>query len=176
MCAAGQVHAAPGANLAAGCTGCHGAGGVSVGESIPTIAGLDKRYLMRVMGEFKKDERASTLMGRLARGYDFMELRALASHFAALPWVAANPAPTRNDRSPAEPVQTNGCEECHENQGRYQDHEVPRIAGQQPGYLYLQLLQYRDAALPQPNKMEEQLQALSDADLRALSRYYAAQR
>jgi len=43
--------------LSLNCNGCHGPGGVSVGENIPSISGLDLRYLMKTMlkGRGKKE-------------------------------------------------------------------------------------------------------------------------
>ena len=92
---AGALAAAPavaevtaGEMLGSGCTGCHGPDGISVGAAIPSIAGLDKIYLARVMVQFKNGERPSTIMGRIARGYTDSELRTMAKHFGGLPWAA----------------------------------------------------------------------------------------
>jgi sulfide dehydrogenase cytochrome subunit len=71
------------------------------------------------------------------------------------------------------------CAECHEQDGRHQDRDTPRIAGQGPEYLFLSLQQYRNpeakARLPQPDKMLDALKPLSDQQLLALSHYYASQ-
>jgi sulfide dehydrogenase cytochrome subunit len=160
------------------CTGCHGPRGTSVGAAVPSIAGLDKIYLARTMVQFRNGERPTTIMERIARGHSESELRQMAKHFGALPWEGwrgmSDPASVAEGRRLHDRV----CAECHEREGRHQDRETPRIAGQAPDYLFLSLLQYRDergaAALPQPSKMLDALAPLSDAQLRQLADYYAS--
>jgi sulfide dehydrogenase cytochrome subunit len=160
------------------CTGCHGHGGVSVGPAVPSIAGLDKIYLARAMVQFRNGERPATIMERVARGHSESELRQMAKHFGALPWEGwhgtSDPASVNEGRRIHDQV----CAECHEREGRHQDRETPRIAGQTPDYLLLSLMIYRDergaAALPQPSRMLDALAPLSDTQLRQLADYYAS--
>jgi len=166
--------------LASGCTGCHGPDGASFGAAIPSIAGLDKIYLARVMLQFKSDERPSTIMGRIAKGFTDSELRTMAKHFGGLPWNAWQSEAGTPDLAEARKIHDKVCAECHEQDGRHQDRDMPRIAGQVPEYLFLSLQQYRNpqgmAKLPQPDKMLDALNPLSDQQLLALSHYYASQR
>jgi sulfide dehydrogenase cytochrome subunit len=170
----------PGADalLGSGCTGCHGPGGVSTGPAIPSVAGLDKIYLARVMVQFKNDERPSTIMGRIAKGYTDSELRTMAKQFGGNPWSSWPEVAGQDGLDEGREIHDRVCAECHEQEGRHQDRDTPRIAGQAPEYLLLSLLQYRDGQgtmkLPQPDKMLKALQPLSDRHLLALSRYYAS--
>jgi sulfide dehydrogenase cytochrome subunit len=43
--------------LARSCNACHGLNGVSVGPSMPSIAGQPEAYLRNVMMQWKSDER-----------------------------------------------------------------------------------------------------------------------
>jgi sulfide dehydrogenase cytochrome subunit len=164
--------------LASGCTGCHGPGGVTAGAAIPSVAGLDKIYLARVMVQFKNDERPSTIMGRIAKGYTDSELRTMAKQFGGNPWSSWPEVAGQDGLDEGREIHDRVCAECHEQEGRHQDRDTPRIAGQAPEYLLLSLLQYRDGQgtmkLPQPDKMLKALQPLSDRHLLALSRYYAS--
>lgn len=182
---AGAVAAAPavaevtaGEMLGSGCTGCHGPDGISVGAAIPSIAGLDKMYLARVMVQFKNGERPSTIMGRIARGYEDSELRTMAKQFGGRPWRAWQAASDGMALDEGRQIHDRVCAECHEQEGRHQDRDTPRVAGQVPEYLFLSLLQYRDAQsdmkLPQPSKMLDALKPLTDEQLLALSHYYAS--
>ena len=159
------------------CFGCHGSNGASKADGIPSIAGLDRRYFMRTMRRFQKDKRASTIMGRLARGYGRMELRLMATYYADQPWVGASADVSPEKVAEGRNLHEELCESCHEQQGRFQDQEVPRLAGQWPTYLYMQLLDYRDrpTQMPQPDKMERRLKDLTDAELQAISHFYASQ-
>lgn len=67
--------------LAANCTGCHGPNGISVG-GIPTIAGLDKAYLVTALQEFKAGTRPATVMHQHAKGYTDQEFAMLAEYFS----------------------------------------------------------------------------------------------
>lgn len=67
---------------AATCTGCHGTNGKSEG-AIPSIAGLDKAYIVSVMQEFKADKRAATVMHQHAKGYSDVQIERIAAFFAS---------------------------------------------------------------------------------------------
>jgi len=68
-------------SLAADCTGCHGPNGVSAG-AIPTIAGLDKAYIVTALQEFKAGTRPATVMQQHAKGYTDQEIQLLAEYFS----------------------------------------------------------------------------------------------
>lgn len=69
-------------NWAATCTGCHGTNGHSAG-GIPSIAGLDKAYIVNVMREYKAGTRAATVMHQHAKGYTDGQIERIAAFFAA---------------------------------------------------------------------------------------------
>lgn len=68
-------------SLAATCTGCHGPGGNSAG-AIPTIAGLERAYIVTTMQEFKAGTRQATVMHQHAKGYTDQEVEILADYFS----------------------------------------------------------------------------------------------
>jgi len=55
--------------------GCHRQG---LSSTIPAINDLRPAALTRMMGEFKRGDRSSTIMGRIARGYSDDEIQLLA--------------------------------------------------------------------------------------------------
>lgn len=67
--------------LAGPCANCHGPDGHSPG-AIPSIAGLDAADTLKKLRGFRDGSEPSTVMGRLARGYDDAQLAALAQWFA----------------------------------------------------------------------------------------------
>ncbi|MCU0935985.1 MAG: hypothetical protein MUF66_07910, partial [Gammaproteobacteria bacterium] len=89
--------------------------------------------------------------------------RASWDYFSAQRWgnanVAGDPARVEEGRR----LHADACEDCHEKEGRYQDLEVPRIAGQWPEYLYDQLRAQRDPKekMPQPNRMRRAVERLT---------------
>ena len=176
LIALSQASAADDGPLSQNCNGCHGPNGISSGKSIPSIAGLELRYFMRTMLKFRKGERASTIMDRISKGYTIRELRKISEYYAALEWGnAMTDLDSKKIRS-GNKIHDELCEECHENNGRHQDKDIPRISGQSPDYIYLQLLDYHAGmrTMPQPDKMKERLETLKVEDLEALSHFYAS--
>jgi sulfide dehydrogenase cytochrome subunit len=170
---AGAVEPSPA--LSWNCNGCHGAGGASAGPAVPSIAGMHPRYFFKVMREYKLDERDATIMDRIAKGYRTKDMRAMAAYFADREWVAASATADPEPVRVGERLHDERCAECHEDGGRYQDKEIPRLAGQWPDYLRLQMDDYRTGLvkLPQPDKMRERLEALSREEIAALAAFYA---
>jgi sulfide dehydrogenase cytochrome subunit len=162
--------------LLSSCYACHGPDGVSHGDHMPTIAGLNYRYFYGSMQAFRKGRRKATIMDRIARGYSSVELQMMAIMAGRKPWTGraqpVDPALAERGRR----LHDAACVECHERNGHYQDKEIPPLAGQARGYLFNQMVDYRvaDIALPQPPLMQEQLEKLSDEDLAALSAFYAS--
>ena len=68
-------------SLAANCTGCHGPNGNSDG-AIPTIAGLERAYIVTALQEFKAGTRQVTVMHQHAKGYTDQEIEILAEYFS----------------------------------------------------------------------------------------------
>jgi cytochrome c553 len=79
---AGAADEHSGRYLAANCTGCHGTQGRSEG-GMPTLAGLDRSYLLNAMSEFRNGARAATIMHQHAKGYTEAQLELMADYFAS---------------------------------------------------------------------------------------------
>jgi len=164
--------------LANTCAGCHGTNGASAGDAMPTIGGLDKRYLANVLGQFKSGARDSTIMGRIMKGYSDDEIKAIADHMASQTWVPAVAKVDPKLVQQGSKIHNDAkCETCHEKNGQVQDAETPRVAGQWPDYTYNMLVIYHDVGAPasQPRKMRERVQKLSLDELKAVAHFYAAQ-
>ena len=69
--------------LSLSCTSCHGTYGISPG-TIPTIYGKSREYIMKTMKEFRNGERDSTVMERIAKGYNDRDIRLISGYFASL--------------------------------------------------------------------------------------------
>lgn len=71
--------------LAGSCANCHGVDGQSL-TSIPTIAGRPEAILLEQLKAFKSDNPPAntTIMDRLAKGFNDDELAALARHFSQI--------------------------------------------------------------------------------------------
>lgn len=157
------------------CNGCHGTDGASQGDSIPSIAGMNAEYMAKVMVQFKEGRRSATIMNRIAKGYRDYELRKIARYFAAKEWRSVRPTQQEELVTRGHRLHEKYCTECHEDSGRYQDKDVPRIAGQRHDYLKTQLALYHagEEQLPQPSEMADKLSEIAKDDLSALSAFYS---
>jgi sulfide dehydrogenase cytochrome subunit len=158
------------------CFGCHGPNGVSEAEYMPTISGLNFQYFYATMQAFRKDRRTATIMGRIAKGYRTSQLQRMALHFGARPWTGRQGDFDEALAQRGRELHIRYCEKCHEQNGHFQDRDTPPIAGQAKGYLYYQMIDYREdsADLPRPPMMQSRLQKLSDDELWALAEFYAS--
>lgn len=69
--------------LSNSCSACHGTDGKSPG-AIPSIYGKSARFINQALSEFRSGARASTVMGRHAKGYSDKEIKLIADYFASL--------------------------------------------------------------------------------------------
>lgn len=162
--------------LANTCNNCHGANGVSVGESMPSIGGQPEAYLKNVMMQWKSGERYSATMGRLIKGYTEEEISALAAYFSKKPWT---PASQKIDAKLVKKgkAATERCESCHGEKGVSEDKETPNLNGQWAGYMELELMKYRDEAVAMPDKkMRNAAKKLDEADVKAAAAFFASQK
>lgn len=69
------------ARIASACEGCHGDRGRGSGE-IPGISGLSESLFVQKMNDFRSDRSPSTVMNRIAKGYQDADFVNLARFFA----------------------------------------------------------------------------------------------
>jgi len=69
---------------ASSCTGCHAA--TKIADSmIPRIAGRKAEDIVNFMREYRSGAWPSSVMGRIAKGFDDQQINAIAAWFAAQP-------------------------------------------------------------------------------------------
>lgn len=160
------------------CAGCHGTFGASAGDSMPTIGGQPKEFIKQVMLNYREGKRHSTIMQRLAKGYDDAQLDAIAGFFAAQEWVSAEVKTNEERVEEGKKIHTTrGCAGCHGATGiAPAGSTAPRLAGQYPEYLYIQMKYYLDEKItipPSSAVMRGMLKGSSDEDIHALAEFYA---
>ncbi len=162
--------------LAETCNNCHGTGGVSVGHSMPSIAGLSETYLKTILMEWKTGARSSANMTRLISGYTDAEIAALAKYFSKLPWTPQVQPATADLIAKGKEV-TDRCETCHgATGGKPDDEETPRLNGQWAKYLELELAKYRDEGFKMTHKkMIKNARKMEEGDVGVAAKYYGAQ-
>jgi cytochrome c553 len=66
------------------CASCHGTRGKSFDEYMPSLAGIDRKQLIKAMQDYRGDRRASVVMNRIAKGYSDPEIEAIADYFSRI--------------------------------------------------------------------------------------------
>ncbi|WP_419600097.1 c-type cytochrome [Thiolapillus sp.] len=160
------------------CAGCHGTGGNSNGPAIPTLAGASRDYIIKAMEDYQSDERVSTIMGRIAKGYSKEEIARIADFFSGQAFV-----PARGQKSNPElagegaRLHDRYCEECHAKGGSSPENDAGILAGQWTPYLKYTLADMLAGRSRMPQKMKKKLGTLyrkvGDAAVDQLLNYYA---
>lgn len=81
---AGDVAAGKSAFAAKGCIGCHGAGGVSVVPTYPSLKGRDSTFVKQNLTEFRSGKRVSATMNAMAAGLSDADIDNLATYIGSL--------------------------------------------------------------------------------------------
>jgi len=71
--------------LAAKCDRCHGPAAGSSTMAVPSLNGQNRDYLVRVMKQYRDDDRGSSMMHKMSSGYSDDMIEAIASYYASHP-------------------------------------------------------------------------------------------
>lgn len=169
------AHGDEGAMLGDTCAGCHGLKGASAGATMPTIAGMSRDFLFNAMREFRSGQRSSTIMGRIARGYDDRQLALIADYFAGQPWRKATQPIANELLARGERLHMKRCEVCHRDGGTSMALDMQPLAGQWKDYfkLYMAACQEPGWKVRHPDAMSAICSELDARDIEALANYYA---
>lgn len=174
---------------AAPCMACHGAhGGGKAAAGYPRLAGLDAAYLHKQLDDYASGTRGNPVMQSIAHALTPSERAAMARYYAAMPI----PGPARKGASKPPPdsgpgaqlaqwgrwgKQVPACVRCHGPQGVGVGAHFPPLAGQPATYLANQLKAWKDGKRHNDplQLMRHVSAALSEADIKAVSAWFAAQ-
>ena len=69
---------------ARGCIGCHGAGGVSVVATYPSLKGREPAFIRQSLTDFRSGARNSPVMNAMAAGLNDADIANLADYIGSL--------------------------------------------------------------------------------------------
>jgi len=170
------------------CQDCHGPGGVSSHDDVPTIAGQNASFIEKTLRSYQvwgrpciktvyrhgDTSRPKTDMCQVAEGLTSEDIKAVSEHFAALPFQPAAQSFDAAKAARGEALHAGHCELCHEQGGTVPD-RGPRLAGQWLPYLRKSLNFVPTGEHLVPPAMESAVVDLSPDDIDALMHYYASQ-
>ncbi|HTV86268.1 MAG TPA: c-type cytochrome [Dyella sp.] len=170
------------------CMACHGGDGGGQGAAgFPRLAGLPQAYLRKQLDDFANGTRVNATMQPVASGLSDAERDALAEYYSKLPipMSAPSPAPAGDAAQAGQKLATRGnwtaslpgCEQCHGPGGIGVGDHFPPLRGQSAVYLSNQLHAWQQGSRRNdPLQLMQSVAAkLSEADIAAVSAWYAAQ-
>ncbi len=165
------------AALAYTCAGCHGTDGSSVGPSSPSLAQMDPEVFIDAMQAYKADQRNSTIMNRIAKGYSDEQIKGMAWFFAKQKLRLLQQQHDPQLAMLGAKLHDKYCEKCHEEGGRPGD--AGTLAGQWMTYLDYAMVDFVTGKRPYPRKMKRKVDAAikdqGDKATSALIHFYGSQ-
>jgi cytochrome c553 len=166
------------------CAKCHGASGngITISPLFPILAGQNPIYIQEQLKLLRQrsrsDPHARAFMWGISRGLSDEQIEGVAEYFGALPAVSGRPSSNPALAAKGKEIYENGvpephrvikCIECHGEVGAGTNN-VPRLAGQHPGYIALQLRYYHNEL--RINKlMNRNVKNITDDEIEAVTEY-----
>jgi cytochrome c553 len=180
-----------GAEKSALCQGCHGPDGNSPAGDFPRLAGQYSGYIVKQIRDFQAGHRANNeiMAGMAATVASVEDAKDIASYFQSQK-VAKDPIvpPDPNLVKQGEKLFTQGnatsgvygCINCHGERGSGKGEHItqfPRISSQHRDYIIKELKDFREGKRSNDpaGMMGDIAKKLSDAEIRAVAEYLAAQ-
>ena len=163
------------------CSKCHGEYGVSISPLFPILAGQLPGYieaelkLFRIRG--RSDPRGRAFMWGISRGLTDEQIKGVAQYFSSQPAVkgsgTSNPALADKGKvmyeNGAPDRDIEACTVCHGHSGEGVNTQ-PRLAGQHPDYVSIQMFQYRKG-LRENKVMQHVTEKMTDDEIAAVVDY-----
>ena len=155
------------------CVACHGEGGISQTENIPSLAGQPDLFTQWQLVFFRAGTRKDEQMKPVSEDLSNEDIRKLGAYFATLspPGKQSEPDPVLA-KAGAEASAKGRCASCHgDNYAGTKG--TARVAGQREDYLVKALHDYKSGARSggAMAAMASVANGLSDADITALAHY-----
>lgn len=170
------------------CMACHGAdGGGQAAAGFPRLAGMSQAYLRKQLDDFANGSRVNATMQPTASGLSDAERDAVAAYYSTLPMPATHTttAPSGDAAQLGQTLATRGrwshglpaCEQCHGPNGIGVGDHFPMLSAQSAVYIANALHAWQHGS--RHNDPQQLMQSvagkLNDADIAAVSAWYAAQ-
>ncbi len=183
---AGATIAQQGAGAATACLACHGAKGEGqAAAGFPRLAGQNKEYLIKQLGDFASGGRSNPVMAPIASNLNKQQMNDVAEYYASLPaWKPTTPASQPTDKNYALGAQlaargnwsagVPSCYACHGEGGVGVAPHFPALAGQPASYTEKQLKhwQAKERKNDPQGLMNSVAGKLTEAEIKAVSIFF----
>jgi cytochrome c553 len=163
------------------CSKCHGEYGVSISPLFPILAAQLPGYIEAELKLFRlrgrSDPRGRAFMWGISRGLTDEQIKGVAQYFSSQPAVkgsgTSNPALADKGKvmyeNGAPDRDIEACTVCHGHSGEGVNTQ-PRLAGQHPDYVSIQMFQYRKG-LRENKVMQHVTEKMTDDEIAAVVDY-----
>lgn len=164
------------------CAACHGADGNSVIPVNPSLAGQHPEYLYKQLRDFKSGARGNPLMAGVVAGLSDADMRNLAAYYAmqqpragAARDVTLVTAGQKLYRGGNATSGVAACAGCHSPDGAGIPAQYPRLKGQHPDYMLVQLKAFRAGERANDNSamMRSIAARMTEREMQAVAEYIA---
>jgi cytochrome c553 len=159
-----------GKTAAAGCAGCHGDGGISKTPGMPSLVGLDPKYLVAAMKAYKGGQRKNDMMKPMLASVTDAAMNNIALYYG-LQKPARAQTPVAGNKAAGETAAA-GCAGCHGSDGVSGTPTTPSLAGQDATYLTSALQAYKLGARSDET-MKGLAASLDDNAVKNVAAFYA---
>ena len=159
-----------GKTAAAGCAGCHGDGGISKTPGMPSLVGLDPKYLVAAMKAYKSGQRKNDTMKSMLASVTDASMNNIALYYG-LQKPARAQTPAAGDKAAGETAAAS-CAGCHGADGVSGTPTTPSLAGQDASYLANALQGYKQGARSDET-MKGLAASLDDSAVKNVAAFYA---
>lgn len=159
------------------CFPCHGPQGQSHSPAIPSLAGLPRDYLLKVLRSFSHGGRFGTVMGRLVQGYDEGDFIVMADYFSQQSFTIPRQTTDWRLVDRGRVLHRRYCRDCHGDPETPSEAGAPHLHGGWMDYLRWTLWDYLVGVNQGDDEMADQLSLLmrrhGAKGVEALLHYYA---
>lgn len=164
--------------VASRCALCHGPEGESASAVYPRLAAQHPDYIAKQLKDFRDGRRKSETMADMVKGLQDEDIAGLAAFFAGRKAASRQPGDSdfaavgkfifqRGNSYSGVPA----CASCHGANG-HGTQQLPRLAGQHPAYLEIQLKEFSKRERTNDNAVMHTVAAkLTELETRAVSIY-----
>lgn len=160
------------------CAGCHGTNGASTGNAIPSIAGLSETYMIETMNAYKSGDKASTIMGRIAKGYSEEDIENMAGFFAEQEvHKNTNQSFDTAKANAGQALHEKYCDKCHTEGGTVADDDAGQLSGNAKLFMQYSLADFHDGSRDMEKKMAKKMKRMLKKDSDAFDKlvnYYTS--
>ena len=167
------------------CAACHMPDGNSIIPQNPRLAGQHAEYISKQLASFKSGERANPIMLGMSMALSPDDAANVAAWFESQKVVAAGTV-DKDLAAAGQKIYRGGradrgvpaCAGCHSPSGAGIPAQYPRLAGQHPEYVLIQLKAFRAGERAKGNsaQMATIASRLSDQEMEQLAQYVASLR